>query len=327
MDPLSTPQKENFPTNGEKVFPDTEGKDVNDALSDPNSPLKQIRTFQGDMADAIRRQNESLISIQRAEQAKLAAERAARGEVVDDLEDTTHHDGRKVFTFFVLSLLLIGLGAVGGWFGYQEIARKMTPPEIPISPSRLITTTDTTEIYMGPLSRLELIDKVALASEEVPNPGQILHIDLVTASTTGKLVVPAEKFLEKLETNAPGSLVRAFDPIFMLGAFGGETKSIFLIMPVNSFENAFPGMLTWESTLAQDLGPLFATRNLLSNISSETKFQDLTIRNKDTRVLKDDQGNIILIYSFFDTKTLIITDNEESLRTLISRLENELLSR
>lgn len=35
------------------------------------SPLKQIRTFQGDVAEALDRQQESLFSIQQAERAKV----------------------------------------------------------------------------------------------------------------------------------------------------------------------------------------------------------------------------------------------------------------
>ena len=52
-----------------------------------DTPLKQIRTFQGDVAEALNRQRESLVSIQRAEylrknttqsSANLSAEKSKR---------------------------------------------------------------------------------------------------------------------------------------------------------------------------------------------------------------------------------------------------------
>src|SRR3989344_1612476 len=42
-------------------------------MEEGNSPLKQIRTFQGDVAEALGKEKPSLVSIQRAEHAKYGA--------------------------------------------------------------------------------------------------------------------------------------------------------------------------------------------------------------------------------------------------------------
>lgn len=323
MDPLHTPDDSNFPTKGEKVFPEPVDTAQGDAISDPQSPLKQIRTFQGDIAEALRSQNESLISIQRAEQARTENQRRAT-EVDDTPKDNR---GRKIFLLLVGSLVLIALGSGGAWFGYQEIIRKMTPPEAQISPSRLITSTETQEVDTSTFSRLELIEAVSAASQLELGPAQTLHIDVRTRLADAKQALSTQKFLEILESRSQGSLMRALDPIFMLGVLGGERKSVFLIIPLSSFENAYPGMLAWENTMAEDIGPLFTTRTLLTNIQEETKFEDLTINNKDVRILRSPEGETILLYSFFDNRILVITDSEESLEILIGRLTSELLSR
>ena len=75
-----------------------------------------------------------------------------------------------------------------------------------------------------------------------------------------------------------------------------------------------------------DIGPLFSTALLLRDIPSESVFIDITDRNKDIRALTYEEQPILL-YSFFDSKMLIITDNIETLRTVIDRLTREKLSR
>jgi hypothetical protein len=137
----------------------------------------------------------------------------------------------------------------------------------------------------------------------------------------------ASDFLSILETEAPGSLVRSLEPTFMFGALG---ESRFIIFKLSSFENAFAGMLSWEKTLARDLGPLFASAPLLKTIPPESVFLDVISRNKDVRVLSTfvaSSTEPVLLYSFFDRKALIITDSLETLRVLVDRLTQELLSR
>ena len=108
--------------------------------------------------------------------------------------------------------------------------------------------------------------------------------------------------------------------------FGALEKSTFLIIKLSSFENAFAGMLAWEKTLSQDIGPLFATSELLRNLPIDSVFTDIVDKNKDIRILMfNDQT--VLLYSFFDNNKLIITDNIDTLRILVDRLIQEKLSR
>ncbi len=122
--------------------------------------------------------------------------------------------------------------------------------------------------------------------------------------------------------------MRSFEPYFMLGTLG---ESRFIIFRLASFENAFSGMLNWEKNLPADLGTLFSTAPLLSNITTESVFKDVIYRNKDVRLLSVPTGpnststTPVLMYSFFDNKKLIITDNIETLQILIDRLTQTLL--
>ncbi len=76
-------------------------------------------------------------------------------------------------------------------------------------------------------------------------------------------------------------------------------------------------MIEWEKTMAQDLKQ-FLLLHTSANLS--LPFQDTIIKNKDVRELKDTDGTALLLYSFFDKNTLIITTREDSFKEIVSRL-------
>ena len=63
-----------------------------------SSPLKQIRTFQGDVAEALGKQKESIFSIQQSEQLK----RASGGTVPEADNDAESDKKRKEFILLTL---------------------------------------------------------------------------------------------------------------------------------------------------------------------------------------------------------------------------------
>ena len=91
------------------------------------------------------------------------------------------------------------------------------------------------------------------------------------------------------------------------------------IKKIDFFDNAFAGMLRWEDFMADDMFPLFAIDGVDKSIR-EKKFKDLVFRNQDIRILTDAQDQILLVYSFPDRQTLIITTDIETFDEIINRL-------
>ncbi|OHA92299.1 MAG: hypothetical protein A3J09_02375 [Candidatus Zambryskibacteria bacterium RIFCSPLOWO2_02_FULL_51_21] len=274
------------------------------------SELKQIRTFQGDVAEALGRQNESLVSIQRQETAKRPPESSAESEL---------DKKKKDFLFLLVgSAFLIIVGSLGAWFGYKEYQRRIAPPVVTVPTSRFITASKETTLGIATMTREEFALAFAEVARDVP-AGAILHVAVAPEITTSQ-------FLNILEVRAPGALVRSFDKLFMIGVIGGNP---FLIVKLVSFENAFAGMLSWESTMPQDLLPLFPQNEGLKAITTTSVFKDIVVRNKDVRALPGGASSTtpVLLYTFFDNKMLIITDSIEALETLMDRLTRERLSR
>ena len=277
-------------------------------MTPDETPLKQIRTFQGDVAEALQREQRSLVSIQQAERLKKGSTSSA----TDTASENTKRK-REIFFLFLGSLTLFVLGTVGAWYAYNEFVRRTVTPIMTAPANRFVSANTEINLTLTATSREALINTLADAVRGAPS-GELIHINFSLSTI---------KFLEMLGTRAPGSLVRAFDPLFMFGAFGESTS---LIIKLVSFENAFAGMLAWEKNLNQDIGPLFSTAELSRNVAPESTFTDVTDKNKDVRMLAlGDQP--VLLYSFFDNNMLIITDHIETLRILMDRLTREKLSR
>lgn len=291
-------------------------------VQDPESPpLKQIRTFQGDVADALGRQKESLYSIREAERLKIVSGGSVPQPVSEDPEK------RREFLYLLVgSVFFILLGGVGAWYGYRVFVERTAPPVIIAPQSRFIATESEAAVDTGTTTRETFLVRLD-AGWSGTGANELKHLVLRQGKEPFSPLTTAAQFLSSLETSAPGSLVRALEPTFMFGALG---DSRFLIFKLSSYENAFAGMLAWEETLAKDLGPLFATAPLLKTIPPESVFKDAISRNKDVRLLSAtiaSSTEAALLYSFFDRKALIITDSLETLRVLVDRLTQELLSR
>mgnify|MGYP001613823020 CR=1 FL=1 len=256
----------------------------------PESKLKQIRTYQGDVASAIEKQKESLYSIQKAEK-----------DARESLGEGPSSPLKRPPFIFTASILLIVLGGAGGWFAYNEFLKQNTPPSPDIPENRFISTEESVNIEIPGLTRDSLIETVSQEYSE-----SLKHIVL----KMGNELATSTPFLEKLGVFAPGSLVRALMPNFMLGT-AGDTP--FLIFKIKSFENAYAGMLTWE-------------KNFTEKLDEGYVFKDMVYKNKDARALYSNT-EIILLYSFLERDYLIITENTDTLDMLIDRLIREKLAR
>lgn len=282
--------------------------------------LSQIRTYQGDIASALNNQKESIVSIQQTEVAK----RRATGNQGAPEE----HTGRqRAILLTVGAIVLVVLAIFGGWYTYREYVVRSSPPTTIIPESRFISSAQEESLGIATTTnRSEFIKSLRDASVDVPKD-EVKNVVLRKGTDTNPDLLSVENFLRILESNAPSSLVRSFNPIFMFGSLGGESVSNFIIIKLASFENAYAGMLEWEGNIASDIGPIFPSAERLKNVISLTDFQDVTDKNKDARVLYDPEGKEVLLYSFLNNDILIITDNINTLHTIISRLTAESLVR
>lgn len=294
----------------------------------PGPSLRQIRTFQGDVAEALGTQKESLYSIREKELAKNGPVEPAKKEVRE-------HGARNFLLLFLGTITLLALSGFGAWYTYLLFQEKTAAPVVSAPPNRLFSPNTEVDIDALNLNKETFLASFAEARSGV-STNEIRHFILKEALGEEIIYTTSENFLNILRHRAPGNLVRALDPFFMLGSVG---ESVFIVFKLTSFENAFAGMLSWEANLAEDLGPLFS-QALLIREASGNPFEDTIFRNKDMRTLTltteaieadEEEGieaveareEIVLLYSFYDSRFLIITDQRETLMTVIDRLSRE----
>ncbi len=296
-----------------------------------NSPLKQIRTFQGDVAEALKNQGESVMSIRRAELTKQGGgnEFAPQPTPQEELEKKSRE---KIILLIVGTFILIALGGVGMWYAYSGYKEKTALPTVIVIPNKFISTETSSEINVSGLARETFFSAFNLEKNTEVKNATLKQVQLIKDYATTTRLIKTTEFFDILNTKAPSSLIRALNPMFMFGVIGdtsdaSSTPHTFIIFKSDSFENTYAGMLGWEKNMSEDLLPLFVSEDISLNFPSDTPFIDSTIQNKDARTLKDTSGKTVMLYSFFDNNILIITDNESSLRTLVIKLNADKLSR
>ncbi len=131
-----------------------------------------------------------------------------------------------------------------------------------------------------------------------------------------ELLRPAtsKEFFTTLKMGLPRAFINSLDDACMMGVITATKPEPFLIIRSYNFDELFAGLLAWEGTMRTDLTPLFGT-----STGEAGAFTDAVTSNKSTRILKDAVGNEILVYSFINQNTVIITTNGEALAALVSK--------
>jgi len=279
---------------------------------------------------------------------------------------------KRRITSLLLSLgglILIGGASFAGFLAYKHYTEKTAVPMLETPRNRFLPVVSTSVLDGTLQTRETLISALGAERSKPLADGNIKHIELMKGtSATSTLMSPAE-FLLLIDARIPGPLVRAFDPLFMLGVLGQPLAHVtlpaatssatstqaatstqsaatsttstttaatlvtvpdnqtILLMKLDSFDNAYAGMLAWEPAMREDLLPLFQSSEVLQSIPSGASWSDVSIKNKDARVLRDASGKTRLIYSFYNQNLLIITGSEGALKTVITELDTQALAR
>ena len=195
---------------------------------------------------------------------------------------------------------------------YFNVFKKEAPAEetsITV-PTFIETTTQTPLILEGTkdafLSALK--EKVGSAA-----PGLTQFYPTVQEGETTRPGSSAE-ILHFLNTHIDERTLKSLSPTIMIGSITTSRNEPFMVLQSSNFDVLFTGLLAWEPNLYADFAPLFG-----DTPPTKIKFKDAVRDNTSTRILYDDAGNEILLYSFINQKTVVITTSGEALSELIKQ--------
>lgn len=290
------------------------GMDENKPQNNIDPNIKTIHTYTSDMADAIRENETSVIKIALAEKDKRERE-----EVYKEAEGT----GTSKFFLFLGGIILIGGAIIGSYFFLRKSQSTVsTLPQIK-SAETVISYDDKVYIDMtDKKSQSDLRDSIKTDVEKSGKPGTIKSIFLTQKVGDIDEALSLNDFMSLMKTEVPSPLVRTLDERYMLGTYSAvDGAHLFLIFKIKDYNQAYAAMLEWEKTLLSDMFVLF---NIDIGDDKNTLFEkpwrDVIINNKDARILYRRDGSNILYYIFPDKNTFIITDSQDVIKEISTRL-------
>lgn len=299
------------------------------ATEEKNIPKQSIvRTYKSDVEEAIKMERMSSMDIAIAEEKKKQ-----KYQPIAPSNDAPK--SRKIL-LFIISLLFVFAGI--GAFNFNYIKEKVSlapAPKKSFEIESLITADSNAELNSSELNKKDagdsLFELINLAGIK-PNSIQNIYItkSILENGKETKKLVGSKELLPLISSKIPDILLRSLSPEYMIGVYSWNGNQPFIILKTDSYENAFAGMLSWEKNIAGDLSALFprnipppmeeTTATTEQILSYKKDFEDVLVKNKDARALRDETGNIFLIYALPDKKTIIITSNTETLTELFDRM-------
>lgn len=307
-----------------------------------------IRTFESDISDTIRSKKTSLTDIATAEQRKR--------EELGENKDIQTSEKSAFFQRLLEKRTLMIIGSVVALIVaitlilFAVLGSKKTDTVTPFTGyQEMIFSNATKEMNLTGVNKKDFVSTIL--NERRTNDsqlGSITNILLLKDGGAIKRTITSSEFFDLLEVRLPSTLSRYIGSDFMFGLHSVRNVEPFLILKTNSFENVFTGMLDWEKNMEKNLESIFIqplsqntadtsveidlskTTNAVSTTTATTTseefvnvkkiFEDMVVKNKDTRVIKDKKGEPILMYSFADRETIVITTNQYTMTEIFDRL-------
>ena len=322
-------------------------QEISETLT-PSAPEKStIRTMKGDVALAVERQKETLVSIALAEEKK---KEARRKELLIAAEERAQHQEsapkprRRIF--IILSLLfIITLGVLGYFFVLPKLGDLSLPgfstkantpePVMPTTPtitpptiltSALIPTQsevifslkkETSAHIFSTINSERLAGDISYEIKNIIITDEIQNADGSTKTTP----ISANRLITLAGITLPEILARSLQSTHMAGFIAEPNSTLptpFLIFKVSGYATALAGMLEWEQKLPTLFDTVFGT-NITAGLSPKTKTRDVVLLGRDSRVLEI-TPNVGIAYMFADPSTLVITGSRTSLEKIVTAL-------
>jgi len=253
------------------------------------SELKGLRTLQTDAQEYMKKG----VSF-----AEIAAEASKRQDLSSEKE-TTKISLKKIALISIIIVIIVGVGLGSFWLFNRKEQEKQS---VSLGSKSILVSDQQVEAGAD-------LNSIRSALKTSVRLNNLLYISMV---------VKPEDFFKLIKANPPTELTDSLTDSppaggFMLSKFYLSKDWPILIFKIRSYELAFSGMIKWEKTMSDDLSEIF------SPSKPGFDFQDKEIQSHDTRILYDENGNSVLIYSFINRKYLVIAQNEEPIKEIFRR--------
>ncbi len=325
----------------EKIIPRTKEpvnhidkvSNANNVAGIPNDTLRKARpkslihTYRGDVEQMVKKNKLSVMKMASLEMDKKKKTRRP----VFRYQDTNQSDKSTAMLILLFVLVLIGAVSLAGAY-YMYVLKNETKPIVSQMYHSLIFTegveaVDTTD-KMARILKQEL---TKFRVGKYYSDGSVIEFYLTkqqkmeNSDETYPVRLTVSQALNALDLKTLTKTDAVFTGNYIIGIFAMQTGNVpFLVLKTNLFEYAFDAFLKWENYMEQDLAPLFSPGGEYVEpavLSGHNKFTDTVMKNFSVRVLRDDNGDIRLMYSFINKNTVLLTTDINAFVELTGRLQ------
>lgn len=276
---------------------------------------KNIETYTGDMVKVLEKDKGGLIK-------KIIQE-----EELHEVETKNLSPKSKKNRFFMIISIVLIILALGALIFIASFKENSNTVPVDQQFASMIFTDQTDFKAIDGLNESNMINIIfKQANNANVKIGGVEGIYL----SENKKVVGFKRFNELISGNLNSSQLKLFSDNFLIGAFNSglspassNTKDLFFLLKGNSFTDIFPVMRNWENKMLYNLRGFFGIDiNPDTNYLFTKDFEDSIMANKNARILKDNDGKIILMYVFVNDSYVIITNSEMATQEVVLRLSS-----
>ena len=289
---------------------------------------KNVETYTADMVKAIESDKGGLIKKIIHEEEEHEAEKV-----------NLSPSSRKNRTFMFIGMVLIFLALIILIF-LAFFNNKINTVPIASQTNSIVFTDQTDFTPIDGLTKEKIAETISnQANNTKVKIGEVNGIYL----TENKKVIGFNRFSTLIKSSLTVNQLALISDNFLLGTFksglsparsafstadaGGSISpnvgDLFILLKVRSFSDIFPVMQSWESKMLYDLHGFFGvTLSPETNYLFTKSFEDGIVANKNARILRDNNSQIVLMYVFADDNSIIITKSENAVSELIFRLNS-----
>jgi hypothetical protein len=283
------------------IMPDIDNKD---GLS---VPKKVVRTYSSDLAKSVQEKGGEAYRIARVE------------EGIKDHEAKILAKQRKMNLIWGLSGLGLIVAGLAAFAYFSSRPKVILNPEPSIQAQSIIFFDSSIKINVIGLDydKILIAYRKSIAETKIP-AGRIEVIDFIE----GGQKISLSRFFNLLRISPPKEAASFWDKNYLLGVFADEKGNWpFMILRTNSYRDISPQIIKWEDHMIDDISALLNVDVTgKNNYLLQSKWSDLIISNKETRVIKDASGEVVLLYVYPDENTILFARNKNTLDEILLRL-------
>ncbi|HPS21436.1 MAG TPA: hypothetical protein PLO44_01350 [Candidatus Paceibacterota bacterium] len=277
-------------------------------------PKVKAQTFADDMAKVLETGQGGVIHRLIEEQEQKEAE-----------EKNKSLTSNKNKVFVIVSILLF-FSAIGVFFWINAYRKNTLTAPVQPKFTPMIFLDKTSYINVAGLTKDKIAQSVYVRTKATDvKVGGIEGIYL----TQDNKIIGFRELINLISGNLPLEKATFLSDNYLIGVSNvlnnvspdGSEKNLFILLQNRSMSDIFQAMKAWEYKMFFDLHGFFGVPiNADTNYLLTKDFEDGIVQNKNARILRDNDGKIVLMYVYANNTSVLITNSENTTKEVMLRL-------